>query len=116
MIPCQQCIRLLVVTLDQLVSLTHQYCRFKELCDFSVADKVLTSVESPTNYKGFGVSRLFKYLLLQFMENLSGRELERHMEDSTSAKWFCDFDLTENTPDHTVFSKMLSKISTERLS
>jgi IS5 family transposase len=105
-----------MVTLDQLVSENHQYRKFKELFDFSVADKVLTSIESPANYKGFGVSRLFKCLLLQFMEDLSDRELERYIADSTSAKWFCEFDLTENTPDHTVFSKMRSKIGTERLS
>jgi len=29
------------------------------------------------NYKGYGVVRLFKCLLLQFMEDLSDRELER---------------------------------------
>jgi IS5 family transposase len=73
-----------MVTLDQLVSDTHQYRKFKELFDFSVADKVLASVESPANYKGFGVSRLFKCLLLQFMEDLSDRELERYIGDSNS--------------------------------
>jgi len=105
-----------MVSLDGLVSETHQYRKFKELFDFSAADKVLASVESTANYKGFGVSRLFKCLLLQFMEDLSDRELERYISDSNSAKWFCEFDLTENTPDHTVFSKMRSKIGTERLS
>lgn len=105
-----------MVSLDQLVSETHQYRKFKELFDFSVADEVLAPVESPANYKGFGVGRLFKCLLLQFMEDLSDRELERYLGDSNAAKLFCEFDLTENTPDHTVFSKMRSKIGTERLS
>ena len=108
--------QLIMVSLEQLVNTDHQYRKFKGLFDFSIADKVLASVESPANYKGYGVNRLFKCLLLQFMEDLTDRELERYLSDSVAAKWFCEFDLTENTPDHTVFSKMRTKIGTERLS
>ena len=105
-----------MVSLENLVKSDHQYRRFKELFDFSIVQNILSSIESPANYKGFGVSRLFKCLLLQFMEDLSDRELERYLEDSSAAKWFCDFNLTENTPDHSVFSKMRTRIGTERLS
>ena len=105
-----------MVSLEELVSKSHQYRKFKELFDFSIASQVLKAVESPTNYKGYGVLRLFKCLLLQFMEDLSDRELERYMSDSNAAKWFCDFELTESTPDHTVFSKMRNKIGTKNLS
>lgn len=105
-----------MVSLEQRVSKDHQYRKFKEMFDFSIAEGILASVESPANYKGYGVVRLFKCLLLQFMEDLSDRELERYLSDNNSSKWFCEFGLTENTPDHTVFSKMRSKIGTERLS
>ena len=108
--------QIIMVSLEELVSKSHQYRKFKELLDFSISDKILKEVESPSNYKGYGVSRLFKCLLLQFMEDLSDRELERYMGDSNAAKWFCNFELTEATPDHTVFSKMRSKIGTKRLS
>ena len=43
-------------------------------------------------------------------EDLSDRELERYLGDSTAAKGFCDFSLKESTPDHTVFSKIRTKI------
>ena len=105
-----------MLNLEELVSKSHQYRKFKELFDFKIAYKILKEIESPANYKGYGVSRLFKCLLLQFMEDLSDRELERYMSDSNAAKWFCDFELTESTPDHTVFSKMRSKIGTKNLS
>ncbi len=49
------------------------------------------------------------------MEDLSDRELERYMSDSNAAKWFCDFGLTDKTPDHTVFSKLRKKIGTDKL-
>ena len=105
-----------MVTLEELVSESHQYRKFKKLLDFSIVRKVLSQIESSNNYKGYGVDRLFKCLLLQFMEDLSDRELERYLSDSNSAKWFCEFDLKESTPDHTAFSKMRTKIGTERLS
>ena len=45
-----------MVCLDQLVSLQHQYRRFKDLFDFSVASEELRSVESPANYKGYATT------------------------------------------------------------
>lgn len=105
-----------MVSLNELVSKKHQYRKFKELFDFQVVETKLKNIESPANYKGYGVLRLFKCLLLQFMEDLSDRELERYMSDSVAAKWFCDFSLTELTPDHTVFSKIRTKIGTKLLS
>ena len=92
-----------MVSLNQLVSNSHQYRKFKELFDFKLAAEELKKIESPAKYKGYGVLRLFKCLLLQFMEDLSDRE--RYLCDSVAAKWFCDFNLTESTPDYTVFSK-----------
>ena len=105
-----------MVSLDQLVSKNHQYRKFKSLFDFKGIEAELLSVESTANYKGYGVLRLFKCLLLQFMEDMSDRELERYLADSTAGKWFCDFGLSESTPDHTVFSKLRKKIGTNLLS
>ncbi len=105
-----------MVTLDELVNEGHQYRKFKSLFNFKVIEKELLSTEREAYYKGYGVLRLFKCLLLQFMEDLSDRELERYMSDSNAAKWFCDFSLVEKAPDHSVFSRLRSKIGTERLS
>jgi hypothetical protein len=84
-----------MVSLNQLVNAKHQYRKFKELFDFEVVAKELKTIESKANYKGCGILRLFKCLLLQFMEDLSDRELERYLSDSNAAKWFCDFGTVE---------------------
>ncbi|WP_316356303.1 transposase [Candidatus Neptunichlamydia sp. REUL1] len=60
--------------------------------------------------------RIFKCLLLQFMENCSDRELERFIQENTAARWFCGFNLRDNTPDHTVFCQLRKKIGTNILS
>jgi IS5 family transposase len=109
-------IQITMVSLDQLVSKNHQYRKFKALFNFKAAEFELIKVETDANYKGYGVLRLFKCLLLQFMEDMSDRELERYLSDSNAAKWFCDFGLKERTPDHTVFSKMRKKLGTNLLS
>lgn len=88
-----------MVSLDQLVSKNHEYRKFKAIFDFEMVEEELGKIESRNNYKGYGVFRLFKCLLLQFMEDISDRELERYLGDSNAAKWFCDFDLRERTPD-----------------
>jgi len=108
--------QIVMVSLEQLVGVNHQYRKFKEVFDFKAVAKELESIESKANYKGFGIIRLFKCLLLQFMEDLSDRELEAYVRDSNAAKWFCDFDLTESTPDYTVFSKLRSRIGSNLLS
>ena len=76
----------------------------------------MISVEKEAAYKGYGVSRLFKCLVLQFMEDISDRELERYIQENNAAKWFCDFGLTESTPDHSVFSRIRKRIGTNKLS
>ena len=105
-----------MVSLDELVSPDHQYRKFKLLFNFKEIESDLLSVETDNNNKGFGVLRLFKCLLLQFMEDMSDRELERYIADSNAGKWFCDFTLTEKTPDHTVFSRMRKRLGTNLLS
>ena len=51
------------------------------------------------------------------MEDLSDRELERYCQENTGSKWFCGFQLTENTPDHSVLLQgRVNCIGTKRLS
>lgn len=104
-----------LVSLEDLVEANHQYRKFKAILDFDIVASVLKEVESKANYKGYGMGRLFKCLLLQFMEDLSDRQLERYLAENVAAKWFCEFDLNEATPDHSVFTRLRSKIGTSKL-
>lgn len=105
-----------MVSLEDLVPADHIYRKFVSLWSFKGVQKELASIEKDNNYKGYGSLRLFKCLLLQFMEDLSDRELERYLIENNTGKWFCNFGLTEDTPDHTVFGRMRSRIGTKKLS
>lgn len=107
---------MVMVALEELVPADHIYRRFSELWNFEEAKRHLKRAEKKNNHKGYGLLRLFKCLLLQFMEDLSDRELERYLQENNTAKWFCGFGLTQITPDFSVFSKARKRIGTNLLS
>ena len=59
---------------------------------------------------------MFLCLLIQFLEDLSDRELERFLKENNASKWFCNFGLVDKTPDHTVFTRVREIIGTSKLS
>lgn len=105
-----------MICLDDLVPENHNYRKFAKIWSFKSVEKRLKKLEKDNPYKGHGLLRLFKCLLLQFMENCSDRELERFIQENNAARWFCGFNLRDKTPDHSIFSHMRKKIGTKILS
>ena len=97
-----------IVNLEDLLSVTHQYRKFIELFDFSKIDEYLSGLKSSNPHEGYGIERLFRCLLLQHLEDLSDKELERFICENTVARWVRNFSLSESTPDHTVFGFVTS--------
>jgi transposase, IS5 family len=99
-----------------LVSSSHIYRKFLNLWNLDSVRIELERLEVDSDYKGYGIYRIFLCLLLQFLEDLSDRELERFIAENASAKWFCQFGLVDKTPDHSVFGRVRSRIGTSKLS
>jgi len=108
--------QVVMVTLEDLVPINHIYKKFMKLWNFQFVENKLNEFETDNNYKGYWALRLFKCLLLQFLEDLSDRELERFIQENTTVKWFCGFELTDKTPDFSVFSRIRQRIGTSNLS
>lgn len=104
------------VTLDSLVSPTHVYRKLLAHFPETIITSHLTKLEHIKGADGYGISRLFRCLFLQFMEDLSDRELERFLQENMAAKWFCGFDLSGKTPSFTLFGKVRQKIGAGLLS
>ena len=77
-----------MVCLEDLVASNHIYRKFLELWSLDSVMVHLHDVKNDSNYKGYGLLRLFKCLLLQFMEDLSDRELERFLKRIMQANGF----------------------------
>lgn len=105
-----------MISLDKLVPENHAYRKIKDLVNFSKMLKNLKDIEKEEGAKGYGIDRLFFCLLLQFMEDLSDREMERFIQENTSAKWFCGFGLTEKTPKYSLFCRVRTRIGCKRIS
>ena len=104
-----------MVSVEQLVPEKHTYRKLKKLLDF---DRIVKSVKikiHEVGATGFGRTRLILCLLLQFMEDLSGREFERFISENNAAKWFCGFSLLEKTPGFTTLCKFRNLIGTKQM-
>ena len=108
--------KVLVFSIDELVPGNHPYRQFVRLIDFEELVKPLNDLEnSDVGRHGYGILFGFKALLLQFMEDLSDRQLERYLAENLAAKWFCSLNLGDQTPDFSYFSKLRKRIGTNRL-
>ena len=105
-----------MVSLNQLVPLDHNYRKFLNIWSFKFADKQLKKLDKGNPFKGYGLLKLFKCLILQFMEDLSDRQLERFLQENNAAKLFVGFTLQEKTPDHSAFWRARMRIGTSLLS
>ncbi len=67
-----------MIALGDLVAADHIYRKFAQLIDISrLVSKYLKTAQGSSNYKGYGIELLFKALLLQHLENLSGSVANR---------------------------------------
>lgn len=107
-----------LTSLNNIVRKNHPYRKFIKALNFDVASTPLKDLSNEGNVggEGYGLKVLLKCLVIQHMENLSDRELERYLAENTAAKWFCGFTLNEVTPDHSLFTRVRAKIGTKRLS
>ncbi len=105
---------LLFVPIENLVRKDHPYRVILSLVDCSSVGAVLSGCIKQDNSK-YSLVQGFKMLLLQYMEDLSDRELERYLEENNAAKYFCGFDLETDTPDHSYFGYLRDRIGLERL-
>ena len=107
-----------MISLEELVPAGHVYRKFLSLLNFKSITYRLKRLENNTKAgaKGYGIETLFRCLLLQFIEDLSDRELEKMLQENNAAKLFCGFKLSNKTPDFTLFTRTRTKIGTKELS
>lgn len=104
-----------MVSLEGLVGADHPYREFRRLLDFNRIIKSVTVKEHDAGAEGYGKARLILCLILQFLEDLSDRQLERFLRENLSGKWFANFALTEETPTYSTFCKFRNTLGTRNM-
>ena len=102
-------------TLDGLISNDHPYRKFETIIDLDTLSQPLCALYSDLGRPELGAERAFRMLVLQFLEDVSDREMERFMRENLAAKWFCGFGLSDKTPDHSFFGDFRKRLGTKRL-
>lgn len=75
-----------MICLEDIVLENHIYRKFLSLWNMDLVRLELEKLEAESDHKGYGIYRIFLCLLLQFLEDLSDRELERFICDNAAAR------------------------------
>jgi len=101
--------------LEKLVDQDHTFRQLNELINFAEIVSPYYGLYSDIGAAGIDILKGFKCLLVQFWEDYSDREMERALKDNIAVKWFCGFELLEDTPDHSYFGKLRKRLGTKNI-
>jgi len=93
----------------------HAYRKLNRLINFAAIARELQKTYSHLGQPGIPAVRGLKAILLQFWEDYSDREMEAAVRENLAIRWFCEFSLSEKTPDHSYFGKFRKRIGTRHL-
>lgn len=101
--------------IERLVRNDHAFRKLKNIINFEELIIPYRKLYSNMGAEGIDVIKGFKALLIQFWENYSDREMEKVLEENVAVKWFCGFELLEETPDHSYFGKLRKRLGTKNI-
>ena len=105
----------LFMSLESLVPDNHPYRKLDDIIAFDILSRPYQDIYSTKGRKEKGVEFGLRALVLQFIEDLSDREMERFLQENVAGKWFCDCSLGEKSPDHRYFGDFRKRLGTTRL-
>jgi len=101
--------------LEKMVKEDNVFRKINDLVNFYDIISPYYMLYSNTGTKGINIVKGFKCLLVQFWEDYSDREMEKALECNVAVKWFCGFELLEETPDHSYFGKLRKRLGTKNI-
>lgn len=101
--------------LNEVVKEDHDLKKINELISFSKMAYRIKDCSSELGRSGYGLEVALKCLFLQFYYDFSDRKMETMLRDSIAMRWFCNFKIDDNTPDHSFFGRARKLIGTERI-
>jgi len=113
--PGERQMSMLVPNVEELIPAGHRYRKLLKVIDWVELSRPLRGLYSTLGRRGYSVEQGLKCLFLQFLEDRSDRQMECYLQENLAAKFFCNFGLTEQTPDSTYFCRFRERVGSERL-
>jgi IS5 family transposase len=83
--------------------------------DFNFVNDLCKDLYSPDNGRPcWEPAMMFRVIFLQFLYDLSDREIEEEISDRMSFKWFLGLSVDENVPDFSALSRFRDRLGAER--
>lgn len=101
--------------LEKVVDKNHPFRTLNKSLDLDKIAREYRKLYSKTGAKGISVERAVRMLAIQFLEDFSDREMERAISENMAIRWFCGYELTEVTPDHSFFSDFRKRLGTNNI-
>ena len=94
------------VSLERRIPKDHPLRKIKQLIDFTFVHSQVESLYGKNGNESIDPAVILKMMLLLFYENIKS---ERHLASQLPLRldwlWFCDYDIDDPTPNHSVISK-----------
>jgi len=101
--------------LEKIVRVNHPLRAVARIIDFKQLATRSWKRLKTLGRRGYGLDVGIKCLFLQFAYDLSDRQMEDRLSDDNGFRWFCGFELEDETPDHTYFSRIRKFLGAERI-
>jgi IS5 family transposase len=101
--------------LEKAVGAKHPFRTLTKSIDLNKIARGYRNLYSKTGAKAIPIERAVRMLAIQFLEDYSDRQMERAVEENMAIRWFCGYELTEETPDHSFFGDFRKRLGTKNL-
>lgn len=100
---------------ERIIPKTHFLKQLSEIVDFSFVNNLCQDLYCPDNGRaGWESALMFKIVFLQFLYDISDRQVEEQLTFNLIFKWFIGIEADELPPDYSTLSKFRSRLGPER--
>ncbi|MBI2092560.1 MAG: transposase, partial [Deltaproteobacteria bacterium] len=100
---------------ERIIPSDHILRKLDEVIDFKEINKMVKDLYCKDNGRPcHEPAMLFKMIFLQFMYDISDREIEEQVRYNMAYKWFVGMSADEHSPDHSTLSVFRERLGAER--
>ena len=100
---------------DAIIPKNHIVRYLQEVIDWGRLKRFFKKHYHDRGRDAYNPVMMFKLIVLQFLTDLSDRQLEEAVRDRISWRWFVGLDPLENPPDHTAYCRFRDRLGPETI-